>query len=123
MMITNWVLVSLVVVCTVLGDLLQSLEMKRHGEIRDFRPSGLRRHLSALISRKYLALAIFFMAVSFFVFMKLVSVADLSFAVPATAASFVLETILARLVLKERVDIRRWAGAALVAGGVALLAR
>jgi uncharacterized membrane protein len=54
--------------------------------------------------------------------MKLLTVADLSFAVPATAASFVIETILARVLLKETVDIRRWAGAALVACGVALLA-
>ena len=100
---TKWILVSLIVVSTVLSDLLQSFEMKRHGEIHEFHPRGIRRH--------------------FFVFMKLVSVADLSFAVPATAASFVLETILAKLILKERVDVRRWAGAALVAFGVALLAR
>ena len=38
---------------------------------------------------------------------------------PASAASLVFETILARLVLRERVDARRWMGAALVAGGVA----
>jgi uncharacterized membrane protein len=54
--------------------------------------------------------------------MTLLSRADLSFAVPASAASFVIETVLARFVLRERVDFRRWVGAALVAGGVALLA-
>lgn len=118
----NWLLVGVVVGCTVMGDLLQSLEMKQFGEIHDFRPSGIGRVLAYLARRKFLLLAIFFMAVSFFAFMKLVTVADLSFAVPATAGSFVLETILARLVLKERVDRRRWAGACLVACGVALLA-
>jgi len=46
----------------------------------------------------------------------------LSFAVPASAGSLVIETILARVVLNERVDSRRWIGAALVAGGVWLLA-
>ncbi len=119
----TWLLVALVVGCTVLGDLLQSLEMKRHGEIRDFAPSGIRRHIAALASRKFLILAVCFMAVSFFAFMKLVTVADLSFAVPATAASVVLETILAKIVLKERVTGMRWAGACLVAFGVALLAQ
>ena len=34
----NWLLVGIVVGATVMGDLLQSLEMKQHGEIRDFRP-------------------------------------------------------------------------------------
>ena len=67
-------------------------------------------------------LAVFFMAISFFAFMKLLSIADLSFAVPVTAASVVLETVLARLVLKEKVTPLRWAGAFCVACGVALLA-
>jgi uncharacterized membrane protein len=48
--------------------------------------------------------------------------ADLSFAVPASAASFVFETVLARVFLKEQVDLRRWTGAALVAVGVYLVA-
>jgi len=53
--------------------------------------------------------------------MALLAVADLSFAVPATALSLVAETILARLVLKETVTPARWAGTVLVAAGVALL--
>jgi drug/metabolite transporter (DMT)-like permease len=61
------------------------------------------------------------MAVSFFAFMALLSIADLSFSVPATAGSYVFETLLAKLVLKERVGKRRWGGALLVCAGVALL--
>jgi uncharacterized membrane protein len=49
-------------------------------------------------------------------------VADLSFSVPVTAASVALETVLARVVLKEKVTALRWAGALSVACGVALLA-
>jgi len=67
-------------------------------------------------------LAVFLMAISFFAFIKLLSIADLSFAVPVTAASVVIETILARLVLRESVTRWRWAGAIFVAAGVALLA-
>ena len=118
----KWLLVGLVMVCTVTADLLQALEMKQHGEIQDFRLTGIRRHLAYFARRGHVILAVFFMAISFFAFMKLVTIADLSFAVPATAGSFVLETILAKLVLKERVDRRRWAGATLVVCGVALLA-
>ncbi len=66
--------------------------------------------LAALARKKYLILAEAFMA--------LVQVSDLSFAVPAPAASLVLETILARAILKKRVDSRRWIGAALVTCGV-----
>jgi uncharacterized membrane protein len=62
------------------------------------------------------------MAISFFSFALLLRIADLSFAVPATAASYVVETLLAKWLLRERVDVRRWTGALLVACGVALLA-
>lgn len=117
----RWLLVALIVFSTVASDLLQAREMKRHGEIRDFHPGRWGRILAGMARRKYLLLAVLFMALSFFAFMKLLSVADLSFAVPATAATFVLETLLARCLLGERVDRRRWAGAALVACGVALV--
>jgi drug/metabolite transporter (DMT)-like permease len=117
-----WTLLAIVVGCTVIGDLLSSFEMKRHGEIRDFRPSGIGRLLARLATKKFLILSVFFMAISFFAFITLVESADLSFAVPASAASIVFETILARLILKESVDSRRWWGVCLVAMGVVLLA-
>jgi len=116
-----WLLLFTMVGSTVAGDLLQSRQMKRHGEVC-FRNGRLASALAALARNAYLALAIFFMAISFFVFLKLLTVADLSFAVPASAASFVLETLFAKILLKERICRRRWAGAALVACGVALLA-
>lgn len=117
----KWILVSLIVAATTLGEVLQSLGMKHHGEIHDFRPGALGRVLGLLARNKFIIGAMACMTVSFFVFMALISISDLSFAVPATAASYVLETSLAKRVLKERVSWRRWAGAWLVACGVALL--
>lgn len=117
----KWILVSLVVGSTVLADLLQSFEMKRHGEVSDFGATGLKRLAETLARKKLLVLSVFFMAVSFFAFIKLLTVADLSFAVPATAASVVVETILARIVLKEQVNWQRWVGAASIACGVYLV--
>ena len=113
-----WLLLAVIITSTVTADLLQSHEMKQHGEIHDFRPSGLRRLLITLARKRNLILSVVCMAASFFAFMALVQVADLSFAVPASAGSLVIETILARLILKEQVNARRWMGAALVAGGV-----
>jgi drug/metabolite transporter (DMT)-like permease len=118
----KWLLLSVIVFATVLSDLLQSYEMKRSGEQRvDAR--GLARLLTLIVSRRYLVLSIVCMAVSFFAFMALIQTAPLSFAVPASAATFVLETVLAKFVLNEQVGKRRAAGALLVLGGVLLLAR
>ena len=115
----RWLLVAGVVASTATCDLLQSWEMKRHGEMRDFSPSRFVR----LFRRWPLMLAVVFMATSFFCFIELLALEDLSFAVPATAASLVVETFLARFVLKERVTLRRWIGAVMVAAGVTLLAK
>jgi drug/metabolite transporter (DMT)-like permease len=76
----------------------------------------------SIVRRPLLIASIVCMAISFGAFLALLRVADLSFAVPASAISFVFETALARWYLKERVDRRRWAASFLVASGVALLA-
>lgn len=119
----KWLLVASIVGSTVLSDLLQSYEMKRQGEVTDFRPTALGRVFAAVLRRKLFLLAVVCMAISFFSLLELLRIADLSFAVPATAATYVVETLLAKLFLKESVTWQRWAGATLVAGGVLLLAQ
>jgi drug/metabolite transporter (DMT)-like permease len=118
----RWVLVGVVVTATVLCDALQTVGMRHHGEIQDFRPCALGRAGAALARNWYVIIAVALMAISFFTFLTLLSLADLSFAVPATAASFVIETFVAKYFLKEQVAWQRWTGAGLVACGVALLA-
>lgn len=116
----KWILVTLMVIATVLSDLLQSYEMKRAGE-QSVGARGMLRLLGMIARRKFLIFAIMCMAVSFFSFMALVQTQPLSFAVPASAASFILETVLAKLVLKEKVGVKRVAGALIVLAGVVLL--
>ena len=100
----RWWWVAAVVLATVCADLLQSAAMK-----------------SQPARRGMLALSLGFMAASFFSFLKLLEVADYSFAVPATAGAIVIETALAGWVLGESVGWRRWTGATLVAAGVWLV--
>jgi len=116
----RWLLVMLIVAATVLADLLQSHEMKRAGR-QSVGARGLVRLARMIARRKFLILSIACMAVSFFAFMALVQTEPLSFAVPASAASFVLETLLAAVVLRERIGARRAAGAAIVLCGVVLV--
>lgn len=112
----RWILVGMVVGSTIAADLLQAYEMKRQGEVKDL------RLLQMIFRKRLLILAVVFMAISFFSFMKLLTVADLSFAVPASAATYIFETILAKIVLKEQVRANRWLAVTLVAGGIFLLA-
>jgi drug/metabolite transporter (DMT)-like permease len=116
----TWVLVIVMVVATTLSDLLQSYEMKRAGA-QSVGARGMGRLLRMIVERRYLLLSIACLAFSFFAFMALVQSAPLSFVVPASAASFILETALAKILLKERIGGRRAAGALLVLCGLLLL--
>lgn len=118
----KWFLLGIVVLSTVLADLLQSYELKRSGG-HSVSARGFGRLLYLIGSRKFLLLSIFFMAISFFAFMALVQREPLSFAVPASAATVVCETFLAKFILREAVGKRRAAGALLVMCGVILLAK
>lgn len=114
-------LVTLVVIPGTIGDLLMSAGMKRHGEITDWSVRGLLRLGGDLLRNFHIVASIVAMAVSFFAMMALLSATDLSFAVPITASSYILEAALAKYYLKEHVDWRRWVGVSLVAVGIALI--
>jgi drug/metabolite transporter (DMT)-like permease len=117
----KWAWIAVIVAATTVGEVLQAVGMRRHGEIRDFRPGAIGRARAILAQNRFVIGSVVAMAVSFFAYMGLLTIADLSFAVPATAVTYVLETILAKYVLKEQVNWLRWAGASLVVFGVALV--
>jgi len=118
----TWILLTVMVVATALSDILQSYEMKRAGA-QSVGARGIARLLRMIVERRYLLLSVACLAFSFFAFMALVQSAPLSFAVPASAASFILETVLAKLLLKEKIGARRAMGTLLVLCGVVLLGR
>ena len=117
----KWLLVLLMVAATTAGEVLQAAGMRRHGEIHDFRPGAISRAIALLARNRFVIGSVIAMAVSFLAFMKLLSMTDLSFAVPVSAVTYVMETVLAKYVLKERVNALRWAGATLVVCGVTLV--
>jgi uncharacterized membrane protein len=53
--------------------------------------------------------------------MSLLSIADLSYVLPVTSVGYVLSTFLGWLMLHESVSAARWAGAALISLGAALV--
>jgi len=117
----KWILLAIMVGTTTVGEVLQAMGMRRHGEIHDFRPGAIGRALPVLARNWHVVASVAAMAVSFFAYLGLLTVSELSFAVPASAATYVFETVLAKYVLHERVNWLRWAGASLVVCGVALV--
>jgi bacterial/archaeal transporter family protein len=121
MIATPWRLVGLIALCNTIGDVLNTAGMKRQGEVERFTLRSLLRMLSGIARNPLVLGGVTALAVAFFALASLLSIANVSFAIPATAISYVVETLLSKYVLKEDVGLRRWAAAVLVVGGVALL--
>jgi drug/metabolite transporter (DMT)-like permease len=118
---TQWKLVVLTSVCNTLGDVLNTAGMKREPEVERLGLRSLMAMLSRIVRNPLVLTGVAALTVGFFSMVSLLSIANVSFSVPATSISFVLETLLAKYILKEDVGLRRWAAATLVACGVVLL--
>lgn len=110
-------LVAVTVVGSAIGDLLCSAGMKRQGEFTDWSARGVLR----LLGNPFVLAGIPANVIAFFALIALLSVTALSFAIPVTAIGYVLETALAKWVLKEEVPWQRWAGAGFVTIGIFML--
>jgi drug/metabolite transporter (DMT)-like permease len=117
----QWRLVVLTSVCNTLGDVLNTAGMKREPEVDKLGLSSLLRMLSRIVRNPLVIGGVASLTAGFFAMVSLLSIANVSFSVPATALSYVLETLLAKYILKEDVGLRRWAAASLVVVGVVLL--
>jgi len=115
----KWPLVVMVAGCNTVGDVLNAAGMKRQPEVDDFTPHSLAGMSKRIISNPLVLGGSAALAAAFFSLVLLLSIA--SFAIPATGVSFAFETLLAKYLLKEKVGLRRWTAATLVACGVMLL--
>jgi drug/metabolite transporter (DMT)-like permease len=121
MIAMQWRLAALTSVCNTVGDVLNTAGMKREPEVEKLNLKALTAMLSRIVRNPLVMGGVASLTAGFFAMVSLLSIANVSFSVPATAISFVLETLLAKYILKEDVGFRRWVAASLVACGVVLL--
>ena len=121
MIAMQWRLAALTSVCNTVGDVLNTAGMKREPEVETLNLRALTAMLSRIVRNPLVIGGVLSLTAGFFAMVSLLSIANVSFSVPATAISFVLETLLAKYILKEDVGFRRWVAASLVACGVVLL--
>jgi drug/metabolite transporter (DMT)-like permease len=114
-------LIGLVVVGGSVGDVFITRGMKQIGEISTLELRTLLRILRRVITNRSFLAGLACLAVSYFSFLGALARADLSLVLPATSVSFVVTTLGAKFVLKEKIDPVRWLGILLVCLGVALI--
>lgn len=116
----KWGLILFTVFASSAGDILCAKGMSQAGEMPHFGARGVMRAVRFILSRKLVLLGGLLYATAFLSLLGLLSVAQLSAAVPATALSFVVDTLGARFILHEHVPWKRWAGVLCVTAGVIL---
>ncbi len=116
----TWLLILLCVFAGSAGDVLCAKGMSSHGEVTYDGLAGFAKVVRAIVTRRLILLGFGCDAIGFFALLALLSVAQLSIAVPATALSFVVDTLGAHFFLHEKVHWKRWLGVLCVTAGVLL---
>jgi drug/metabolite transporter (DMT)-like permease len=103
------------------GHLATKHALRCVGEVERLRPGSILHMLAQVIRQPWFWTGIVSMTISFFSLLALLAREPLSLAVPATALSYVVGTLGARLLLDEQVSTTRWLGVLLVCVGVTLI--
>jgi uncharacterized membrane protein len=119
--IKTWLALIVLVLADSLGIVFLARGMKQVGKVDTLKPKELWQILGRVIGNPLLRWGIFSMAVSFFMFITLLSWADLSFVIPATAISEPVNMLGTKFVLKEKVTKVRWISTVLICIGLILI--
>ena len=117
-------MIAAVVLASTTGEVFTAAAMKSIGDLDVIRErSGIGGAIRAVITCPLFFVGVFFLAIAFFSLLFALNHLNLSLVGPAAASlTLVTNAIAGKIFLKENVDRRRWAAAALVCVGVYLLA-
>jgi uncharacterized membrane protein len=120
-----WVAIGMLVLASSAGDVMLSAAMKRIGDLDAIRiRKGLLAVIGHVVREKLFLLGLCCLIFSFFCLLTALSWGDASLVAPASASlTYICSAILAKFLLHENVDRRRWLSAALVCVGVLLLVK
>jgi ceramide glucosyltransferase len=114
-------MVLMVVFSNAAGDVFLTRGMKQVGDVSALGRFQIFGTIKQIVGNLNFIAGVACLAVSFFSFLTVLSWANLSFVVPATAIVYVVTVLGAKFFLKEQIDWMRWAGTFLVCLGVALI--
>ena len=116
-----WAGIFFVVCADAAGNMLLRHGMRRIGHVEMKHPREILRIIQQVAKNGTLRLGILCMGCAFFMFLSLLSRADLSLILPATALGAAVNTLGAQFILKENVTVGRWLGTLFICAGVAAL--
>jgi drug/metabolite transporter (DMT)-like permease len=102
----------------VLGDIWLSQGMKVHGAVTDYSLGALGGLFFYLLTSPWIVLGVVTLIFSLFLYFTATSRLDLSLVLPLFSSSYILNALLAWLLLGEQVSPGRWLGTLMIASGV-----
>ena len=106
------------VITQVLGDIWLSRGMKVHGAVEDYSIGALWGLFLYLLTSPWIVLGVATLIFSLFLYFTATSRLDLSLVLPLFSSSYILNALLAWLMLGEQVSPARWLGTLMIASGV-----
>lgn len=105
------------------GHVLLSKGMKTIGDITEAPTSKVGRMVGRTVSNPWVVAGVALQAAFFFLYLTLLSRADVSQILPMTAFDYIVVALLAQLFLAEPVTAARWTGIGFIVLGVFLISR
>jgi drug/metabolite transporter (DMT)-like permease len=112
------IIMLIAVVALAVGETLLSKGMKQAGR----RGDGWEQQVAQVVRSGWIWAGLLLMIVHVGLYMLALKGADLSLALPLTAASYPLAALLAQFYLREDVGTARWIGTLVITAGVAIVA-
>ena len=97
--------------------------MKTVGDMTEAPAGHLGGMVASVVGNPWVLLGVVFQASFFFMYLTLLSRADVSQVLPMTAIDYIVVAVLAQTLLAEVVTPARWAGIGLIVAGVLLVSR
>jgi uncharacterized membrane protein len=105
------------------GHVLLSKGMKTVGDLTEAPAAHVGGMVARAVSNPWLLLGVVLQASFFFLYLTLLSRADVSKILPMTAFDYIVVAVLAHLILAEPVTPARWTGIGFIVAGVFLVSR
>lgn len=114
----NFVLLASLVLTQVFGDLWLSKGMKEFGEVQDYTVPGIIHLATYLLTNVWIWSGVMCLVASLVLYLAAISRLDLSYVLPVHASSYLVNGVLAALILNETIPLNRWFSIALITIGV-----
>ncbi len=107
----------------VAGQILLKIGINRIGIVNFSNLDALKQLFFGVIKSPLVISGLFLYVISAAIWLVVLSAVDLSFAYPFIGLTYVMVLILSRFILKEDVNLIRWAGALIITIGVVVISR